>query len=105
GGEENNRHLGEKRVRADLLRDIAAVDFRHDDIEEDNIRLELARGEPRFGSVVFLEYDKAPRAFEGQFEEPGKTRFVVHNEDTFFLHEGGQLRAWFRPETSELRGL
>ena len=84
GGEENDGDVVQERVGADLLGDIAAVDFRHHHIEEDDVRRKIARGEPGLGAVVFLLHDEAPGLFERELEEVGEARFVIDYKDALF---------------------
>jgi putative heme-binding domain-containing protein len=106
--EEDDGHMLQERIGTDLLRHFAAVDLRHHDIEEDDVRPELAGGEPRFRAIVFLEHVIVPGFLEGQFEQPGEAGFIIDNKDAFFGHKqfGGQtwnIRVTRAPPSGRLR--
>src|SRR5579884_2638237 len=77
--EKNDRHTFKRGIRADLLRHLAAIDPRHHDVEEDDLRLEATRGQPRLRRVIlFLNFIKAA-PLQSQFYQPGKARFIIHD--------------------------
>ena len=67
---------------ADARRNISAVRFRHDDIKQDDIRLEATGYRAGLRAFVDDLDTVVPAVLQVHFEHTGECRFIVNNENT-----------------------
>ena len=77
------------RMSVDPGGDIAAVEFRHDEIEKDEIGFAFQGRLKGSSGIVFLKDPELRLLFQPQFQKAKKAWFIVQDEDSLFSHSGG----------------
>src|SRR4030095_3886510 len=83
--QENYRRIVQLTIVLDLCRYLASVHFRHDDVEQDQVRFKIVRCLISFGGIVLLEDEIRAGSFQKNLYKMRAVSIVIDDQNPSFF--------------------